>query len=148
MRLKCNVCTKCVRRLLGDTSLPLEGVNKTGSRAVVLRRRLRVVKLGLNLLGQDLAELNTPLVKGVDVPDGAFGEGHVLVVGNQCTESAGSDLLGKDGGGGAVAEESLVGDELVGGTLGTDLLGGLADHEGLSLSEVVGGEHPSDMLVK
>lgn len=131
-----------VRRLLGDTSLPLEGVDKTGSRAVVLGRRLRVVKLGLNLLGQDLSELDTPLVKGVDVPDGALGEGQVLVVGDQGTESTGGDLLSKDGGGGAVTEECLVGNELVGGTLGADLLRGLADHEGLGLGEVVGGEHP------
>ena len=59
------------------------------------------------------------------------------------TESTGGDLLGQDGGGGPVAEESLVGNDLIGSALGLDGFGGLADHEGLGLSEEVGSQHPA-----
>jgi len=60
---------------------------------VLLLRRL---ELRLDLLGQDLSELDTPLVKGVDVPDGAFGKGQVFVVCDQGAEGAWCDLLSED----------------------------------------------------
>lgn len=101
-----------------------------------------LVKLLEDLLGQDLAQLDTPLVKGVDVPDGSLGEGEVLVVDNQSTQLGGADVAtDQDAGGGAVAEEDLVGNKLLGGTLGADLVSGLADHQSLGLSKVVGCKH-------
>jgi hypothetical protein len=131
-------------RLLG---LLLEQVDESVGAAVVLADLTLALKLTKNALGELLAELDAPLVVRVDVPDGALDEGEVLVVGDQGTESAGGDLLCQDGSGGPVAEESLVGDELVGGALGLDGFRGLADHEGLGLGEEVGGEHALVLVV-
>ena len=47
-------------------------------------------------LGQDLPELDAPLVKGIDVPDRALGEDVVLIEGYQLSEGGGRELLRKD----------------------------------------------------
>ena len=101
-----------------------------------------LVQLLENLLGQHLAQLDTPLVEAVDVPDGTLGEGEVLVVDDESTELGGADdAADEDGRRGTVAEEALVGDQVLGGTLGLDLLVRLSDHESLSLGKVVGSQH-------
>ena len=100
-----------------------------------------LLQLGLDLLGQALAELDAPLVEAVDVPHRALGEGEVLVVGDQRAQCGGGDFLGEDRGRGSVAEEGFVRDEVVGGAFGFDFVGGFADHEGFGLGEEVGGEH-------
>lgn len=100
-----------------------------------------LIKLAENLLCQRLAELNTPLVETVDVPNGALREGQVLIVDNQSTQSGGCDLVGQDGSGRSVTQEGLVGHKLVGSTLSLDFIWGLADHKSLSLCEEIGGEH-------
>jgi hypothetical protein len=105
------------------------------------------LELAEDALGKLLAELDAPLIVGVDVPDGALDEGEVLVVSDQGTESTGGDLLCQDGSGRPVAEESLVGNELVGSALGLDGFGSLADHEGLRLGEEVGGKHALVLVV-
>ena len=120
----------------------LERIDKPACARIVRVGLAALVQLSKNLLRQGLAQLNTPLVEAVDVPDGALGEGEVLVVDDQSTQGSRRDLLCEDGGGGAVAQEGLVGDELVGRALGLDFVGRLADHEGLSLGEEVGGKHP------
>jgi hypothetical protein len=107
----------------------------------VRSRLLVVVELSLDLLGERLSELDTPLVEAVDVPDGALGEGEVLVVDDQGTESGGCDLVGQDGGGGSVTQEGLVSDKVLGRALSLDLIGSLSDHKSLSLGEEVGGKH-------
>lgn len=99
------------------------------------------LQLLLDILSENLAQLNTPLVEGVDVPDRTLDEGDVLVVGDQSTQGGRGDLLSQNGGGGPVAQEGLVRDEVLRGVLGLDLLGGLADHQGLGLGQEVGGQH-------
>lgn len=101
-----------------------------------------LVELSQDLLRERLAELDTPLVEAVDVPDSALGEGEVLVVDDQGTKRGRCDLIGQDRGGGTVAQEGLVGDKFVRSALSLDLIWCLADHESLSLSEEVGGKHP------
>jgi hypothetical protein len=124
-----------------EVSLGLEGSNETTSRAVVAAWSTRRVKLGLDLLSKDLAKLDTPLVEAVDAPDGTLSKGEVLVVDNQSTESTRGDLLCKDGGCWAVAEESLVSNQGLWGALSLELLWTLAKHESLSLGEEVRCEH-------
>lgn len=88
-----------------------------------LRRWLQLSK---NLLGQHLSELDTPLIEGVDVPDGTLGEGDVLVVDNQCTKSGRGDLVCQDRCGRSVSEEGLVWDKAVWCLFGFDFLRGLS----------------------
>lgn len=101
-----------------------------------------LVELLEDLLGQDLAQLDTPLVEAVDVPDGALDKSQVLVVDDEGTQlSRADDVADEDGCSRAVAEEALVGDELLRGALSPQLVVRLANHQSLSLSKVVGGKH-------
>lgn len=100
------------------------------------------VELTKNLLGQHLAQLNAPLVKAVDVPDGTLGKGEVLVVDDERTELRRANVAtDKDRCGRSVAQESLVGDKLLRGTLSSNLVVSLADHQSLGLRKVVGSQH-------
>ena len=65
----------------------------------------------------------------------------MLVVRNQRTKRARSDLLREDTRRGTIAEEDFVRDQVVRCALGFDLLGRLADHQRLGLCEIVAGEH-------
>lgn len=120
----------------------LERSNKsTGGRIVTLAVS-RLIQLLEDLLGQALAQLDTPLVKGVDVPNGALGKGEVLVVDNQSTELGGTNVAAnQDAGGGTVAQEDLVLHQVLRSAFSLDLLCGLADHQSLGLCEVVGCQH-------
>src|SRR6185436_2304482 len=56
-------------------------------RAVVAELRLRLaLELRDDPLGQHLAQLDAPLVEGVDLPDRALGEDAVLVEGDELAE--------------------------------------------------------------
>ena len=55
-------------------------------RAVVLITRRAGVKVGQYAVGQLLAELDTPLIEGVDVPDDALDKYFVFVKRNQGAE--------------------------------------------------------------
>src|SRR4051795_6520073 len=70
--------------------------NEVGSRAVVGHLWLgRTGELADDLLREDLAELDAPLVEGVDVPDDALGEDGVFVECDQLAEDLGGEALGE-----------------------------------------------------
>ena len=54
----------------------------------------RGLQLGDDVLRELLAKLNTPLVEGVDAPDGSLSEDAVLVEGDQNTEGVRVELVG------------------------------------------------------
>ena len=89
-------------------------------------RRTVVPELGLILalelrddfLGENLAELDTPLVKRVDVPDRALCKHAVFVKCDQCPENRWCELFGQQDVGGTVSLEGTVRYEPVGRTLG------------------------------
>ena len=91
--------------------------------------------------GEDFAELDAPLVEGVDGPEDALGEDGVLVEGDELAQDLGSEGVGEEGVGGAIAFEDLVRDEGLGDAFGTDFGGGLAEGEGFGLGEDVGHQH-------
>lgn len=95
-------------------------------------------------LGQLLSEFDTPLVKGVDVPDDTLHEDLVFIHGNQSTKSSRSQFLEQNGVCGTVALENAVRYNVV-GSLGShflsDLLLSLANHQGFSLSKEVGQQN-------
>ena len=84
--------------------------------------RFRVAfELSDDLLREHLAQLDTPLVEGVDVPDDALGEDGVLVECDQLAEGFGCEDFGEDGIRRAIAFENLVRDEGVGRAADLDL---------------------------
>lgn len=93
-----------------------------------------VTELSENVLGEDLAELDTHLVVRVDTPDSALDVDLVLVQSDQGTKRARSELLEHDRVGRLVALENLGLDERGVGRgraeLLSDLLLGLAECEG------------------
>src|SRR5262245_5307659 len=56
----------------------------------------RAVELGQDALGEDLAELDTPLIERVDLPDHALREDAVLVQGDELAKRSGRQLLDED----------------------------------------------------
>lgn len=120
----------------------LESSNQATGGSIVALAVAGLVELLKNLLSKDLAQLNTPLVEAVDVPDGTLDESQVLVVDNQSTQlGRADDISHQDGCGWSVTKEALVRDEVLRGTLGSELVVSLADHESLSLGKVVGCQH-------
>ena len=110
-------------------------------RAIELDERLgRSVLLGLggvvvegrgDLLGKLLAQLNAPLVVGVDAPDRTLDKRDVLVQGDELAERERGQRVAKDRGRRAVALKAASRDDLLGRTLGTNLVGRLAKGERL-----------------
>ena len=87
------------------------------------------------------SKLHTHLIIAVYVPDRALCEGEVLIVCDQSAECTRCDLVGKDRGGGPVAQEDLMRDEILGGPFLLHRLWGFTDHECFGLREKVGGKH-------
>ena len=59
-------------------------------------RLLPAFKLRDNTLGQYLPEFHSPLIKGIDIPDGGLGKDIVLVEGYELTKCFGYEPLSKN----------------------------------------------------
>ena len=83
-------------------------VDESIGRAVMSGHRTVSTHLWFYCLGQLLAQLHSPLVIGVNVPDDALGEDLLLVHGYQRSQGEGGDHVHHDAVGGSVASELLV----------------------------------------
>src|SRR5262245_24087907 len=90
-----------------------------------------------NALSQHFAQLYTPLVEGVDVPDDALGEDGMLVESDELAKRIRCEPLGEDRVRRAVACEDSVGHEPIRRAFSFDLLGGLTEGQRFALSEHV-----------
>ena len=88
-----------------------------------------------NPLGQLLAQLDTPLVERVDVPNGTLCKDAVLVESDESTEAFRSESLGQNRVRWAIALEDSVRHEPVRRAFRLNLLGCLAESERFRLSE-------------
>src|SRR5690606_18563095 len=122
------------------TQLPVAADERVRRGVVGELGLLRGAELGLDPLGEHLAELDPPLVEGVDAPDDTLGEHLVLVERDELPEHRRGEPRGEDERRRGVPGEGLVRDELLGHPLATHLVGGLAEGERLRLGEEVGGE--------
>src|SRR5438034_11759049 len=95
----------------------------------------RGLRLALELrndpLGQHLAQLDSPLIERVDVPDDALGEHAVLVERDELSERLRRQQLGEDRVRGAIPLEDPMRDQTVRRALGLDLLTRLAEGQRL-----------------
>src|SRR5271165_4938148 len=92
-------------------------------------------------LGKDLAEFNSPLIKGVDVPDGALGKDAVLVERDELTKHLRCKPLGEDRVRRTVALENSMGHEPMRRAFGFHLLWCLPKGQRLGLGENVRQKH-------
>ena len=92
-------------------------------------------------LGQLLAQLDSPLVERVDVPDRSLGEDAMLIERNQFTQSFGSELLGQDRVRWPVALKEAMRDKPVRCAFRFNLFLGLAECQRLSLGKHVSQEN-------
>ena len=79
------------------------------------------IELGPDLLGQDLAKLDAPLIEGVESPDEALGGGAVLVDGQELTNRKGIQTGHEHRTGGTVALKDLVRTKGLVDTLGNEM---------------------------
>ena len=100
-----------------------------------------------DLLGELLAQLDAPLIVGIQTPHGALDEGDVLVQGDQLTDRERGQSHAEDGGGRTVAGEHAGRNDLFRSALGADFLGGLAEGQRLGLGEVVAQEQLMHVLI-
>ena len=107
----------------------------------MLELRLRLaLEFGDDALRQHFAELDTPLIEGIDVPDGALRKYAVLVESDEFAQDFRRQPLGKNGVRWAIAFEHAMRHQPVRRAFGLDLLGRLAERERFGLREYVGNE--------
>ena len=80
-------------------------LNQSLGGGVLLAQRLVVMERRGDLLSELLAELDSPLIVGVDAPNGALDERDVLVHGDELTEGERGQRVAENGGRGTVARE-------------------------------------------
>src|SRR5215472_12125178 len=96
-------CTLDLLRISGGCFEPAITSDQRIGRAVVLEPRFcRAFELWNDPLGQNLAQLHTPLIKGIDLPDGALGEDAVFIERDQGAESDGRKAVQQEGVGGTI----------------------------------------------
>ena len=88
-------------------------------------------------LGQHLAQLDSPLIERVDVPNDALSEHAVLVERDELSERFRREPLGENRVRGTIAVEHPVGDQAVRRALGLDFLARLAEGQRLGLRQHV-----------
>ena len=102
---------------------------------------------GRDLLRKLLAQLDAPLVVGVQAPDRTLDKGDVLVQRDELAQRVRVQRVAKDRGGRAVAGEDARRDHPLRGALRTDLVRSLAKGEGLRLRKEVAQEELVHVLV-
>src|SRR5215472_14411293 len=101
----------------------------------------RVLELWNDALRKNFAELHTPLIERINVPNHSLSEDGVLVKRNKLAQCFGVELLRKDRIGGAIAFKDAVRHKQVRSALRFHLLWCLTKCQGFSLSENIGKQH-------
>ena len=108
-----------------------------GVRRSVMREFGRIVGVEVfyDILGEDFAELNAPLVEGEDIPDNTLDENLLFVEGHEDAEHAGGQFVGDQRIGRSVALEDHV--RLEGRILGCAFFEDAAEREGFRLGDEI-----------
>src|SRR5438445_2132383 len=99
------------------------------------------VKFRNDALGEHFAQLSAPLVRRIDVPDGALGEDGVLVESDELAKRFRREPFGEERIRWAVALEDAMRHEPIRRALSFDLVGRLTEGQGFGLSEHVCQEY-------
>src|SRR5690348_17326429 len=99
------------------------------------------LKLGNYPLRQYLAQLYSPLIERIDVPDRALGENGVFIESNQLAQRRRGQLLHQNSVGGPVSLKCAMGNQPIGGAFCLYLLARLAEGESFCLGKDIGDQH-------
>ncbi len=97
-----------------------------------------ILEFGDDAGSKHFSEFNTPLVKRVDIPDGALDEDFMLVERDQSAQNFWREFLGQDGICRMVAFESAMWNLKRRNTISRDFFGGLSECQRFGLGEEVG----------
>ena len=100
--------------------------------------RLVVLQLRKDLSGQLLAQLDTPLIEGENVPDDPLNEDLMFIQGDQLTKAKRGDLLEQEGVSRPVAAKTLIGYQCGRHFFRFQLFFRLAIHPRLGLGKEIG----------
>ena len=98
--------------------------------------RIIGVEVLYDILGEDFAELNAPLVEGEDIPDDALDENLLFVEGHEDAEHAGGQFIGNQRIGRTIALEDHV--RLKVRILGRAFFENTTEREGFCLGDEIG----------
>ena len=101
----------------------------------------RALEFGYDALGEDFAQLNAPLVEGIDTPYCSLGENTVLVERNQFAQRRRRQPVGQNSVGRPITFEHPMRNEPIRRALRLYLIGRFAECECLGLREDVRDEH-------
>ena len=92
-------------------------------------------------LRKQLAELNSPLIERINVPNRALRENGVFVKSNETAERCGGEPLGQDGVGWPISFKYPMRDQPFRRTFGRDFIGCLPESERFGLGRDVGHQN-------
>src|ERR1700684_831365 len=101
------MCSSSITRALLLLAVAADVV--VGGSIMLQPRVIRSLNLGNDVLGQHLAQLNAPLIEGIDLPDGALGEYRVLIERDQLAQRFWCEFFRQEDVGRAVALKSAMG---------------------------------------
>src|SRR5271165_4727541 len=115
--------------------------NQSIGGTVVLKRRLfGVGKLRDNALSQHFTEFHTPLIEGIDLPDGALCENAVLVERDEFAQDLRRQAIGQDRGRRTVALKRFVRHQPLGSSSRRNFLRRFTERQRLRLRQYIGEE--------
>lgn len=107
-------------------------------RAIMSQLRLSgALQFWNDAVRQYLAQFNAPLIKGIDIPDGALYEDFVFVESNNLAQHVGGQARGQDGVGWMIPFKGAMCYLEGWYTISSDLFSSLAEGEGLGLRKEV-----------
>src|ERR1700691_6058106 len=112
-----------------------------GGSIMLQPRIIRSLNLGNDVLGQHLAQLDAPLIEGINLPDGALGKYRVLIERDQLAQRFWCEFFRQEDVGRAVALKDAMRNQPIRRPLSLYLLRCLSESQGLGLGKDVGQEH-------
>src|ERR1700684_3062914 len=123
------MCSSSITRALLEFAVAADKV--VGGSIMLQPRIIRSLNLGNDVLGQDLAQLDAPLIEGVDLPDGALGKYRVLIERNQLAQRFRCEFFRQEDVRRAIALKDAMRNQPIRCPFGLYLLRGLSERQGL-----------------
>src|SRR3984885_2557401 len=133
------MCSSSITHALLEFAVAADKV--VGGSIMLQPRIIRSLNLGNDVLGEHLAQLDAPLIEGIDLPDGALGEYRVLIERDQLAQRFWCEFFRQEDVRRAVALKDAMRNQPIRCSLSLDLLRCLSESQGFGLGKDVGQQH-------